>query len=139
MDPISITNAGKKIQETNYWDSDVAKAGKLFFSPNAGCIRMLIPDNMHYIIPEIQTGKKIIISRGPWPAVDRSDAFEILFDDYSDEPFALHVGTEQWLMLPQKTSGWAFAAWTRTGCVMEKPKIYYRAVVSIPCLRPWRD
>jgi hypothetical protein len=86
MDTIMITNAGKKIQKTNYWDSELASAGKLFFSPNAGCIRMLIPDNMHHIIPEIQTGKKIIISRGPWPAMNRSDAFEILFDDYQRWP-----------------------------------------------------
>ena len=36
---VKIINAGKKIKETDYWDSGSAQAGKLYFSINAGCIR----------------------------------------------------------------------------------------------------
>ena len=141
MDFITIENAGKKIKSTNYWDTEQAQAGKLYFSINAGCIRMLLPDIMWFIIPELLTGKKIIISRGPWPDQNRPDAFEIMFDDYSDSPYALHVGTEQWDMVPAKDtvgSQWDFAAWTRTRNVLHK-KCYYRLVKEIPCLKPWKE
>lgn len=136
MTIIKIANEGKKIKETNYWDSEYAEAGKIYFSINAGCIRMLIPDTMEHIIPEIKTGRKIILSRGLWPEQGREDAFEVLFDDYSDAPFVLHVGKEQWDMIPKKLSGWEFAAWTRSGLVLQK-KCYYRNVGKIPCMKPW--
>jgi hypothetical protein len=134
----TFENAGKKLKSTNYWDSEHAKKGALFFSINAGCIRMLIPDNMHHIISEIKTGKKIIISRGPWPDQNREDGFEILFDDYTEAPFTLHVGVEQWAMLPAKSNKWEFAAWTREGMVLEK-RCYYRTVDHIPYGKPWGE
>lgn len=138
-DLFTIENAGQKIKETNYWDQPAAQAGKVYFSINAGCIRMLLPDNMHHLIQEFKTGKKVIISRGPWPAEGRDDAFEILFDDYSDNPVALHVRVEQWDFLPKKKSvgsKWQFSIWTRQRCVLQK-KCYYRTVDQIPHLKPW--
>ena len=141
---ITIANAGPKIKETNYWDSEPARAGKIFFSINAGTIRALVPITMEHLIPEIKTGKKVILSRGPWPAEGRADAFEFLFDDYSDNPFALHVGTDQWILLPEKPMGgssskWKFAVWTQTGGLVHQKKCYYRLVDQIPCLKLWGD
>jgi len=46
---------------------------------NAGCIRALVPESKKNIIQEMKTGKKVILSRGPFPAQHREDAFEILF------------------------------------------------------------
>jgi len=136
LDPLTITNAGKKVESRNYFDSEQARQGKMYFSVNAGCILMLLPDNMHNLIPEFQTGKRIIISRGPLPEFGREDSFEIMFDDASDNPFALHVGMNQWDMIPKKDNGWEFAIWTRQRCVLQK-KCYYRVVESLPCLKPW--
>ncbi len=135
---IKIENTGKKIKKTNYWKSEYATEGKLYFSINAGCIRMLVPEKMEHIIPEIKTGKKIILSRGAWPEQGRDDSFEILFDDYSDNPFVLHVGTEQWDMIPKKEKGWEFAVWTRERNVLQK-KCYYRKVSKIPYMKPWGE
>ncbi len=134
---IEIENAGPKIKATNYWNSEYADHGVLFFSPNAGVIRVLVPPIAEHMIPEMKTGKKIILSRGPWPEEGREDAFELLFDDYSDSPFALHIGTEQWAIIPKLDSRWQVAVWTQhQGCVLQK-KLYYRKVNKIPCLLPW--
>jgi len=73
MSLITIGNAGQEIGSTDYWDSEYALAGKCFVSINAGCIRLLIPELMFHIMPEIETGKKIIVSRGPWPAESRTN------------------------------------------------------------------
>jgi hypothetical protein len=116
-------------------------AGKFFLSINAGCIRLLLPDNQLDMLAEMKTGKKVIISRGPWPDQRRDDGFEIMFEDYSDNPFAIHVSTESWDMVPAKdTIGkkWDFAIWTRSGCMYQK-KCYYRTVDIIPCLKPWGE
>lgn len=136
MTLLSIENASKKIANTNFFDLEHAKAGYCYFSINAGCIRMLLPDSMHDLIPEMLTGKKIIVSRGPMPTLGKSDGFEILFDDYSDSPYAMHVGADQWDFVPKKTSKWEFAVWTRQRCVLQK-KCYYRVVPELPYLKPW--
>jgi hypothetical protein len=131
---ITIENRGQKIKDTNYWTSDYAKSGKIFLSVNAGCIRMLIPESMFTIIPEIETGKKVIISRGPWPDMGKEDAFELMFEDYSDNPFALWVGTEQWDLIPKKSQKWDFSAWTQTG-MFYSAKCKYRTVTKLPWLK----
>ena len=137
MSLITIGNAGQEIGSTDYWDSEYALAGKCFVSINAGCIRLLIPELMFHIMPEIETGKKIIVSRGPWPAESRTDAFEIMLKDYSDNPFALWFGTEQWDMIPKKSQKWDFSEWTRNG-MFYKSKCKYRYVDKIPCLKEWK-
>lgn len=136
MSIITISNAGQKIKDTNYWDSEYAQAGKAYISINAGCIRLLVPEAMFHMIPEIESGKKVIISRGPWPTEGREDAFEIMFEDYSDNPFALWLGTEQWDMIPKKSQKWDFTAWTRTG-MFYSAKCKYRIVDKIPYMKEW--
>ena len=138
---IKIENAGQKIVSTNYWKSEIAKSGKLFFSVNAGCVRMLIPELMKNMIHEIKTGKKVILSRGPWPDRNRDDAFEFLFEDFTKTPYVIHVGVEKWDMIPkwERKGGWVFSAWTETdGCVYKK-SLKYRLVEKIPCMQPWGD
>jgi hypothetical protein len=140
-DFIRIENAGQGIHWTDYWDSEQARAGKVFLSVNAGCIRLLLPDPLLGMLAEMKTGKKVIVSRGPWPDYGRDDGFEIMFEDYSDSPFALHVGVESWDLVPARdTIGkkWEFAIWTRAGKMYQK-KCYYRTVARIPCMKPWGE
>ena len=87
MGVITIGNGGADIKTTNYWTTDHAKNGIIFFSVNGGCIRALVPESMAEVIPEMKTGKEVIISRGPMPSQGRDDVFEIMFDDRSDNPF----------------------------------------------------
>ena len=58
MGVITLTNAGPDIGKTNYWSTRQAKDG---------CIRALVPESKKNIIQEMKTGKKVILSRGPFP------------------------------------------------------------------------
>lgn len=133
-DILTIENSGPRLTNTNYWDSELASWGKFFFSVNAGCIRMLVPESQESCIKEMKTGKDIVISKGPWPAEKRDLGIEIMFDDHSEEPFTIHVGVEQWDTLPKVEAGkkrWEFAVYTR-GKIHFQKKCYVRDVEKIP-------
>lgn len=138
MGMITISNIGKMIKETNYFDTEHARHGKYYFSVNAGCIRMLLPDVLIDQLAEMKTGKEVIISRGPWPQMGRDDGFEIMFEDYSDCPYAIHVGLESFDMLPamNRAGRWEFAIWTRSGC-MYQAECCCRMVDEIPYMKEW--
>ena len=144
MQTITISNHGPLITASNYWQSDLARAGKLFLSTNAGAFRLLIPPAHGNIVAELRTGKHVIVSRGPWPSEQLPDAVEILFDDGSDNPFALHLSPESLDRMPLDTDAgkeWLFTVWTaprRNGPphkALERPA-YYRRVDALPCLLP---
>lgn len=44
MDMILIENQGQIVKQTNYWDSEQARAGYCYLSWNAGAGRVLVPD-----------------------------------------------------------------------------------------------
>jgi hypothetical protein len=94
---ITVGNRGEDIslESTNYWDSEMAHRGNLFLSWNAGAGRLLVPDCLTSAIPEMLTGSVAVISRGPWPAGQKADAIEIMFEDDSDSPFCMHLSVEQ--------------------------------------------
>lgn len=135
---ITIENDGPKIKSTNYWESENARKGLVYLSTNAGCVRLLVPDISSGFISEMKTGKHVIMSRGPWPAAGKDDAVELLFEDFTDTPFAIHLQAGQCDMLPDGKGGWSFAAWTREGVQVELP-LKYRRVREIPWLRPWKE
>jgi hypothetical protein len=139
---ITIENDGAEITYTNYFNSDHAARGYVYLSINAGAFRLLIPDRMISEIAEWRTAREVIISRGPWPDMSKSDALEILFEDDSDNPYALHIASEQADRMPLDTDrdrkdqppSWKFSAWTREGKTLELP-CRYRLVKRIPWLK----
>ena len=137
MGVITLTNNGPDIEKTNYWSTRQAKDGIIYFSVNAGCIRALVPESKKNIIQEMKTGKKVIISRGPFPSQGREDAFEILFDDYSNDPFVIFTGVDQWDLAPEQDDRWTFTAWTTHGKVYHCDQCKVRHVDKLPCLKPW--
>ncbi len=131
---IRIANNGPRIVETNYFDLPHARAGLFFVSVNAGTFRILVPDNQLSAIAEMRSGPKCVISRGP---LGDSDAIELMFDDGSDSPFALHIDARQVdRLLGYETAEVVVTAWTRDGLAATWPG-YYRAVPTLPCLDPW--
>lgn len=85
--------------------------------------------------------KEVIVSRGPWIEQSRRDALELLWEDGSDNPFAVHLVAEQTdRLIPETDQGGGFAvsAWTRDGKRGEWPG-KYRVVSEIPWLKPWED
>ena len=144
MNLITIENNGPEIISTNYWQSDYASRGAFYVAVNAGCFRLLVPDIQLSQVVEWRSAREVIISRGPWPDAGKHEAIELLFEDDSDNPFCLHMGSEQIDRLPPDADRdrqgqpprWKFAAWTSGGKILELPA-RYRIVKRIPCLKPF--
>lgn len=139
MDFIQIQNDGPEIISTNYWGMPHAQKGYYFLSINAGCFRLLVPDLQISEIIEWESAREVIISRGPWPQMGRPDAVEILFEDDSDNPYAIHIVPDQVDRMPlvaDQAKPWIFNLWTRYGKRGQFPA-HYRIVPEIPCLKKW--
>lgn len=141
---IEITNHGPLIVATNYWESEAARQGKLFASPNAGAIRLLIPRVHRQIIQEMRAAQHAVLSRGPWPEMGLGEAVEILWEDGSDDPFTLHLSPESFALLPAEPppgADWIVSAWDqkkgRPHKAVER-RCYWRRVARLPCLAPWK-
>lgn len=137
---LTFGNQGQKIVQTNFWDSDLARAGYCFLSWNAGAGRLLVPDSQRGFLREMKSARYVIVSRGPWPAAGVRDGIELLFEDNSASPFCIHIGAGQTdRLLPDADQGGGFfvTVWTRRGQKMRFPG-KYRTVGAIPCLEPWK-
>ena len=73
-----IENDGPLIVTSNYWESEIAAAGKLYLTINAGCFRLLVPQIQRATISDMRPGAKhIVVSmlpRDKW--VDREYCVE---------------------------------------------------------------
>lgn len=139
---IQIANDGPLLKSTSYWQSAYARRGAVFLSMNAGAWRILVPPALAAsALPEMRTGKEVIFSRGPWEAMGRAEAIEVMFEDGSDTPYALHVGQEQWDRLPlDEDQGHPIRAlvYTAGGLQLELPG-RYRRVAELPCMLSWAE
>lgn len=140
---LEIHNHGPLVVRTNYWESDMAQAGKFYCSVNAGAIRLLVPQSQRPAIEDMRASTRIVLSRGPWPAMGLPEAVELLFDDGTDAPYALHLSPESFDLLPaEPPTGyeWVLSVWDekkgRPHKAVERP-CHWRRVPRIPWLRPW--
>lgn len=143
MDLLTISNQGPDILASNYWGSELDQAGKFYFSCNAGAIRMLVPQAETRALAEWRTAEYLILSRGPWPKLGVHDAIELLFEDHSDAPYAMHFTAASFDFLPgppEPGQQWTFAAWLwGNGApykALELP-IRWRKVERIPWRKRW--
>lgn len=140
---LTITNDGPRIASTSYWQTEHALRGALYLSINAGAFRVLVPPALEDQIPDMATATTVVISRGPWPDQQRDDAIELLFDDGSSSPYALHLAVAQVDRLPLNADAgqaWTCTVWTAGphGTAVERlsrPAIYRRSK-RLPDLRP---
>lgn len=129
---IIVGNNGKEIISTNYFESDYAKDGLFFLSWNAGALRILVPDEYLRDIAEMKTGKIVVVSRGIYKG---KDALEIMFDDYTDNPYAIFIDIQQTdRLIIDDGQQFIVSAWTKKGKVAEWDKAKYRVVKVLPCL-----
>ncbi|WP_058532863.1 hypothetical protein [Legionella saoudiensis] len=84
----TFENTGVILQRTDYFDSQAAKEGEFYLSWNAGCARLLIPDNQKHLLSEMRSTKSVSISLIP-------GGLEIIFDDETDSPFVIQIAKEQ--------------------------------------------
>lgn len=142
---LSIENHGPLILASNFWESPECAAGKLIVSINDRAFRLLIPPTLEPAIAEMQTARECLVTRGPWPAMGLADAFEILFDDGTNDPYALHLSPESFASLIPSDE-WIGAAdvvltaWTspRRGkprMALQRP-CWYRRAPRLPYLKP---
>jgi hypothetical protein len=135
-----ISNNGREIASTNYWQSEYARRGILYLSVNSGAFRLLLPKILEIALSDMKTAREAIISRGPWPDKNRADAIEVLFEDGSDKPFALLFGTEQIDRMPSVADegrrGLECSVWSNGPSPVKALSLpaAYRRVKSLPCL-----
>jgi len=92
------------------------------------------------------TAREVIISRAAWPDMGKHDALEVMFEDDTDNPFVLHLVSEQADHMPLDSDRdrpgqpprWKFAAWTQDDKKLELP-CRYRKVNKIPYMKPWSE
>jgi hypothetical protein len=146
-DLLRIDNDGPRILGSNFWGSEVERAGKLYVSLHAGAFRLLVPASYERFMLEMATGRGVAVSRGPWPAMRLADAFEVLWDDGTSDAFALHLSPESFDRLPAPgdvAGEWVFSAWTRPRGG-DRPRLAlarpcrYRLSQRLPDLRPWQQ
>lgn len=139
---IVTDNHGPLIVSSTFWGSEYEQAGKLFVSVNAGAIRVMVPAGLREAINEWRGAKYAILSRGPWPAQGLQEAVEILWEDGSDNPYALHLSPESFDLLPAEPPtgrDWIISAWDlkkgKPHKALERA-CHWRRVPKIPWLKP---
>ena len=143
-----VENHGPLIIRSNFWDLPETTE-KYLVSVNAGAFRLLLPRSMEGFLEDMQVARGCAITRGPWPNSPRgriADAAEILFDDATDNPFALHCESQTFdhMPLPSDVAGeWVLTVWTapRRGKprqALSRP-CRYRLASHIPWLKPWSE
>jgi hypothetical protein len=143
MIAIRVTNHGPLLLSSNYWESELAAAGKLFVSVNAGAIRILLPPQLYGDLADMRSAPECVLSRGPWPAERQREAVEIMWDDGSANPYALHLTPASFDSLPGEPMlgrEWILSVWTKKDSSPHKAlerRCHWRRVVRIPCLEPW--
>lgn len=143
MTYLTIRNDGAAIAETDYWTSEIAKQGLLFCSVNAGAIRVLLPLQMEEHLPDMKAAPECVLSRGPWPVMKLLDAFELMWDDGGDSPFALHLAPECFTPIPAEPPSdreWIISVWVERNGQPHKEHEWicrWRRSKKLPDLRPW--
>ena len=110
------------------------------FSVNAGCIRLLLPEKTLFSLEDdvLDGARYVIVTRGMYHG---QDAYEVLFEDNSASPFAIHTLANQWdRLIPQSESGRKGIPFHvyRNGSLVRKMAARFRTAPRLPCLRPWK-
>jgi len=133
--------------ETNYFETDFAKAGRIFLSKNDRDLQLLLPEKIagtfdetvnsstpSGFIKEIETADHVIISKGKHSQLE---CFEFLFEDFTDTPFSLYISTnmcDREPILKDVFFELNLSIWTKQGKILSLP-CYYRQVNKLPCLK----
>lgn len=137
-DMITIANDGPLIKHTNYWQSSYFHSGYAFLTWNVGTARLLLPDTLKPGLRDMATAKHVVISHGALVHAGARDGLEILFEDYSDEPYSLTMGIELTDRVPSAAmlEDFTLAIWTRGGLKQRHPA-KFRRVDQLPCMSQW--
>jgi hypothetical protein len=140
---IEVSNHGPLLTATNFWESPLAERGLIFCSVNAGAIRVLLPPARYGDLNDMRPARYCILTRGPWPEQGKAEGIEIMWEDGTDAPYALHLTPESFDLLPAEPEPgreWVLTAWTakdgRPHKSLERV-CHWRRAARIPWLKPW--
>jgi hypothetical protein len=132
---IMVENDGAVLVSTNYWQTDHCAKGLFYMTTNAGCVRLLVPPVKEGDISEMTRGvREVVLTRGRLEGID---CVEIMFEDGSNSPFAIHMqATLADRLWPPRDEAkpWRFAIYTRSGKVAEYV-CYLRRAPLLPHMR----
>lgn len=138
-----IHNNEKEIRETNYWETEYAAKRYFYLSINAGCVRLLIPENLSPMaIKDMRSFKQIVLSFLKPYITTEGQTIELMFDDKSNSPFAIHMNNAQidrFLSKIEPGTVAHFIAYTKGLVKIIDTKCGIRLVNEIPCLKPWSN
>ena len=96
-DIITISNCGRDIAASTFWQSKFAQSGYLHISINAGAFRLLAPPRMSDAIRDMrQWPKHIVVSMLPRDQWEKGwHCVEWMVGDGSDNPWSCHLSPHQ--------------------------------------------
>ncbi len=97
-----VQDDGPSLRDSNYWDSLYCQSGLLYFSVNAGAIRMLVPDDVSdELLDALTTTQHVVVSR------DAAGVhYELLFEDGTPTPYFVFTTSAAWdHSVPDSESG----------------------------------
>lgn len=133
-----MTNDGAELVSTNYWELQHAAIGLFFVSINAGCVRLLMPPVHENSLPDMIAARSVVLTQGLY---EGKPAVEILFDDDTDDPFAIFLDISQFDRIwPPDEDGMTidFAIYLKGGKVWAS-KCHLRRSATLPLLTPWHE
>ena len=140
-----ITNNGPEVISTNFWDKDFLPGKAYYVSINAGAFRLLIQKKAEFLIPQMtENVTEVIITEGEFEGCP--GGFEVMFEDGSPTPFALHIGSEAFQTLPGprdyiKDRTYVFSVWKAgpnknpVKCLELPARL--RKSKRLPYMKPW--
>lgn len=105
--------------------------------PSAGAFRLLLPPQAEALLADMRTAREAVVSRGPWGS--KPEAIEVMFEDGSNNPVALHIGAEQIDRMPLDSDAGrelTLAVWTKGPHKALTLPAWYRRVPKLPWLQP---
>jgi len=135
-----VRNDDEKVIETNFWGSPAELQGFYYVTSNAGAFRLLVPDIQNCEIPNILSGKHAVITYGFHRQTSKF-MYEVMFDDDSDNPFALWISPGQFdrcFSIADAASKDRQLIVYRNGCAeIARMPVYFREAPVLPCLKRW--
>jgi hypothetical protein len=127
--------------KTTYYRTEMCAKGFYYLVHNNGKYFLFLPKYDEKVIQEMKTGKHVVITRGSHEGV--KDCFEIVFDDGSENPFAILLRDEQFSRINPLIEGWHGPLYVFFGelerCIILFNYVYYRITDNLPCFEPIKE
>lgn len=131
-------NKEQEIESSNYWSSEYARHGIVYFSVNAGAVRVLLPERVD---PELLKALK----KAQYAIVSRDNAgtgYEVLLEDMSSYPYVILSPVQAWdRLLPCSESGREhipLLVYVKGPRLIESLECKFRCVPRLPWGKPWQ-